>query len=119
MPVLNIVEDNIAANTQNLNVIEGARASQIDMQVRAARIKLLAVASAVGLTQALWVGSRNPLEASDVDVSATPNQIIDPDNLVVDGVVGTTGETIRLFVSETAGVATNDYRGRLVVAELG
>jgi len=52
-------------------------------------------------------------------VSATPNQIIDPDNLVVSGVVGTRGEIIRLFVNETAGAATNDYRARLVVSELG
>lgn len=119
MPVLEIAEDNIAANTQNLNVIEGTRASQIDMQVRAANIKLLAVASAVGLTHALWVGSRNPLEVSPVQVSATPNQVIDPDNVVVSGVIGTRGEFIRLFVSETAGVATNDYRARLIVSELG
>jgi hypothetical protein len=119
MPVVEIAEDNIAANTQNLNVIEGLRASQIDMSVRAASIKLLAVASAVGLTHALWVGSRNPLETSVVQVSATPNQVIDPDNLVVGGVIGYRGEFIRLYVSETAGVATNDYRARLIVAELG
>tara|TARA_B100000678_G_scaffold184911_1_gene154533 strand:- start:487 stop:846 length:360 start_codon:yes stop_codon:yes gene_type:complete len=119
MPVLEIAQDNIAANTQNLDVINGLRASQIDMAVRAASIRLLAVASAVGLTHALWVGSRNPLETSVVPVSATPNQIIDPDNLVVSGVVGTRGEIIRLFVNETAGAATNDYRARLVVSELG
>lgn len=119
MPVLEIAQDNIAANTQNLDVINGLRASQIDMAVRAASIRLLAVASAVGLTHALWVGSRNPLETSVVPVSATPNQIIDPDNLVVSGVVGTRGEIIRLFVNETGGVATNDYRARLVVSELG
>ena len=89
------------------------------MAVRAASIRLLAVASATGLTHALWVGSRNPLETSVVPVSATPNQIIDPDNLVVSGVVGTRGEIIRLFVNETAGAATNDYRARLVVSELG
>lgn len=118
MPVLEIAQNNIAANTQNLNVINGLRASQIDMQVRAASVRLLAVASAVGLTHALWVGSRNPLETSVVPVSATPNQVIDPDNIVVSGVVGTRGETIRLFVSETAGAATNDYRARLIVAEM-
>jgi hypothetical protein len=119
MPVLEVASNNIAANTQNLDVINGQRASQIDMAVRAASIRLLAVASAVGLTHALWVGSRNPLETSVVPVSATPDQIIDPDNLVVSGVVGTRGETIRLFVSETAGAATNDYRARVVVSELG
>ncbi len=118
MPVLEIVSNNIAANTQNLNVIAGFRASQIDMQVRAAAIKLLAVASAVALTHALWVGSRNPVEVSPVPVSATPNQLIEPDNVIVSGVVGTRGEFIRLFVSETAGVATNDYRARLVVSEM-
>ena len=118
MPVLEVAQDNIAPNTQNLNVIQGLRASQIDMQVRAAGVRLLAVASAVGLTQALWVGSRNPLEVSPVPVSATPNQIVDPDNLVVSGVLGSRGEFIRLFVSETAGAATNDYRARLVVSEL-
>ena len=118
MPVLEIAENNIAANTQNLNVIEGTRASQIDMTVRAAAIRLLAVASATGLTHALWVGSRNPLEVSPVQVSATPDQVIDPDNVVVSGVVGIRGEFIRLFVSETGGVATNDYRARLIVAEM-
>ena len=118
MPVLEVTSNNIAANTQNSNVIQGLRASQIDMQVRAASVRLLAVASAVGLTHALWVGSRNPLEGSPVPVSATPNQIIDPDNLVVSGVLGSRGEFIRLFVSETAGAATNAYRARLVVSEL-
>ena len=118
MPVLEVTSNNVAANTQNDNVIQGLRASQIDMQVRAASVKLLAVASAVGLTHALWVGSRNPLEVSPVGLSATPNIIIDPDNLVVSGVVGTAGEFIRLFVSETAGASTNDYRARLVVSEL-
>ena len=119
MPVVEIAQQNIAANTQNLDVINGKRAAQIDMAVRAASIRLLAVASAVGLTHALWVGSRNPLETSVVPVSATPTAIVDPDNLVVSGVIGTRGEFIRLYVSETAGAATNDYRARLVVSELG
>ena len=119
MPVVEIAQNNVPANTQNLDVISGNRASQIDMAVRAASVRLLAVASAVGLTHSLWVGSRNPLETSVVPTSATPNQIIDPDNLVVSGVVGTRGEIIRLYVSETAGAATNDYRARLIVSELG
>ena len=119
MPVVEIAQDNIPANTQNLDVVNGKRAAQIDMAIRAANIRLLAVASAVGLTHALWVGSRNPLETSVVPTSATPNQIVDPDNLVVSGVVGTRGEFIRLYISETAGAATNDYRARLVVSELG
>ena len=51
-------------------------------------------------------------------VSATPNILIEPDDVVVSGVIGTRGEFIRLFVSETAGVATNDYRARLIVSEL-
>jgi hypothetical protein len=118
MPVLEVASNNIAANTQNLNVLQGFRASQIDMQVRAASIKLLAVSSAVGLTHALWVGSRNPLEVSLVPVSATPNTIVEPDNVIVSGVIGTRGEFVRLFVSETAGAATNDYRARLVVSEI-
>jgi hypothetical protein len=118
MPVLEITSDNIPANTQNLNVLTGFRASQIDMQVRAAAVRLLAVASAVGLTHALWVGSRNPLEVSPVPVSATPNQIIEDQNGIVAGILGTRGENISLFVSETAGAATNDYRARLIVSEL-
>jgi hypothetical protein len=118
MPVLEVISNNIAANTQNLNVLANFRASQIDMQVRAASIKLLAVASAVGLTHALWVGSRNPVEVSPVGLSATPNELLEPDNVLVSGVIGTRGEFIRLFVSETAGVATNDYRARLIVSEL-
>lgn len=118
MPVAEIASNNIPANTSNLNVIAGLRVSQVDMTVRGAIIRLLAVASAVGLTHSLFVGSRNPLETSLVPVSATPNQIIDPDNLVVSGVRALRGETIRLFVSEVAGVATNDYRARLVVSEV-
>lgn len=118
MPVLEIAEDNIAANTSQQNVIEGKRASQISMTVKGASIRLFAVASAVGLTHALWVGDRNPLETSVVPTSATPNQIIDPDNAIVGGVVGVRGEFIRLYVSETAGVATNDYRARLIVSEM-
>lgn len=118
MPVLEIVSDNVPANTVALNVINGTRASQIDMGVRGASIRLLAVASALGLTHELWVGSRNPLERSAVQVSATPNQVIDPDNLVVSGVIGMRGELIRLFVGETLGTATQDYRGRLIVAEV-
>lgn len=118
MPVLEIANDNIPANTSNLNVINGTRASQISQQVRGASVRLLAVASAVGLEHALWVGDRNPLEQSVVPVSATPNQVIDPDNIVVAGVVATRGETVRLFVSEVAGAATNDYRARLIVSEV-
>jgi len=118
MPVLEIAVDNIPANQQNDNVLEGFRASQVDLGVRGAAIRLLAVASAVGLTHAMWVGSRNPLEVSSVPTTATPAAIIDPDNLVVSGVVGAAGEFIRLFVSETAGAATTDYRARLVVSEL-
>ncbi len=118
MPVLEIASNNVPANTVNLNVINGLRASQIDETVRGAFISLLAVASAVGLQHSLWVGSRNPLEQSVVPVSATPNQIIDPDNLITRNVQGLRGETIRLFVTEVAGSATNDYRARLIVTEV-
>jgi len=118
MPVVEIVDDNIPANTQNRDEMSGKRAAQIDPECRGASIRLLAVASAVDLTHALWVGSRNPLEVSEVPVSATPNQIIDPDNLIVSGVIGLPNQYIRLYVSETAGVATNDYRARVVVSEL-
>lgn len=112
MPTVEIVSDNLPANTQNLDVLIGERAARIDMQVRAAVIKLLAVASAIALTHSLWVGSRNPLTVSPVSVSATPNQLIDPDNISVSNVVGTRGEDIHLYVSETAGGAANDYRAR-------
>ncbi len=118
MPVLEIAEDNIPANTQELDVINGERASQIDMHVRAAAITLFAVASAVGLTHSLYVGSRNPFNTSVVSVSATPNQIIENENMVVSGVVGTRGEIVRLYVNETAGAATNDYRARVVITEM-
>lgn len=118
MPVLEIAEDNVPANTVNLNVLEGTRASQIDLSVRGAVIRLLAVASAVGLQHSLWVGSRNPLEQSVVPVSATPNQIIDPDNSIIGGVRALRGEIIRLFLTEVAGAATNDYRARLIVSEV-
>lgn len=118
MPVVEITSDNIAANTQNLDVLLNERASQINMHVRGASIRLFAVASAVGLTHSLWIGDRNPLNVSVVPVSATPNQIIDPDNLIVSGVLGTRGEIIRLYVNETAGAATNDYRARMVITEM-
>tara|TARA_Y100000310_G_C20643338_1_gene795201 strand:+ start:689 stop:1045 length:357 start_codon:yes stop_codon:yes gene_type:complete len=118
MPVLEVAANNIAANTVNQNVINGLRASQIDETVRGAVIRLLAVASAVGLQHSLWVGSRNPLEQSVVSVSATPNILLEPDNVVITGVRGLRGEVIRLFVTEVAGVATNDYRARLIVSEV-
>lgn len=119
MPVLEVAQNNIPANTQNLNVINNLRTSQIDIQVKTASIKLLAVGSAVRLTHALWIGSQNPLEVSPVQVSATPNQLLDPDNIIVAGVVSTRSETIQLFISETANVATNDYHARLIITELG
>lgn len=119
MPVIEIAEDNIAANTSELNVIEGKRASQISMGVRAAAVSLLAVASAVGLTHSFYIDDRNPVQTSVVPVSATPNQLIDPDNIIITGVMGGRGEFIRLYVSEVAGAATNDYRARVVVRELG
>tara|TARA_Y100000310_G_scaffold309785_1_gene354273 strand:- start:80 stop:439 length:360 start_codon:yes stop_codon:yes gene_type:complete len=118
MPVLEIAEDNIPANTVNLNVINGERASQVDMNVRGAVIRLLAVASAVALEHALWVGGRNPLSQSVIPVSATPNLLEDPENQIIGGVTAVRGETIRLLVTETAGVATNDYRARIVVSEI-
>ncbi len=118
MPVLEIASDNVPANTVNLNVINGLRASQIDMTVRGAIIRLLATASAVGLQHSLWVGGRNPLEQSVVPVSATPNQLLEPDNVIITGVRGIRGEVIRLFVTEVAGAATNDYRARVIVSEV-
>jgi hypothetical protein len=118
MPVVEIESLNLAANTSNFNVINGLRASQIDPTVRGAVIKLLAVASAAGLTHSIFVGSRNPLETSVVSVSATPQLLEEPENVVISGVAGLPNETIRLFVSEVAGLATTDYRARLVVSEL-
>lgn len=118
MPVIEIAQDNLAANSSNTDVIANTRASQVSMSIRGASIRLLAVASAVGLEHSLWVGDRNPLEQGVVSVSATPNIIIDPDNEVIRGVVGLRGEFIRLYVSEVAGAATNDYRARLIVSEM-
>jgi len=117
MPTIEIAEDNIPANTQLLDVLEGNRTAQISMSVRGAFVALYAVASAVGLTHGFWIGDRNPVEQSVVPLSATPNQIITDQNLIVAGLKGVRGERISLFVSETAGVATNDYRARVVVTE--
>ena len=118
MPVVEVAPPALAANVQNQNVLQGLRASQIDPTVQGAAIRLLAVASAAGLTHELWVGSRNPLERSPVPVSATPNQLIEPENVIVSGVMGLRNEFLRLFVSETAGVATTTYRARVVISEV-
>jgi len=118
LPVLELEVLNFLANEQQRNVVVGRRVSQIDMLVRAAAVKLLAVASAVGLSHALWVGSRNPLEVSEVPTSATPNQIIDPDNLIISGVAGIAGEIIAVFVNNLTATTTHDYRFRLMVSEV-
>lgn len=117
-PVQDFETLNFAANATDINVINGLEISQVDMTVPAVSISLWAVASAAGLTHRLVVGSRTPLRTSPVSVSATPTQIIRDQDGVISGVQGYRGETLRLFVSETAGVATTDYRGRLALAEL-
>jgi hypothetical protein len=117
MPVIEIISNNVPANTVNLDVAQGARASQISPLVKGASVALFAVASAVGLSHALWVGDRNPLEQSPVGLSATPNEILVNSNGVISGVLGVRNELIRLYVTETAGAATNDYRARVIVSE--
>lgn len=117
MPGLEIVSNNVPANTSNLDVINGRRASQVDMTVRAAMVTLWAVSSAVGLTHSLFIGGRNPLEVSVVPVSATPDAIILDQNGIISGMEAIRGEVIRLFLNETAGVSTNDYRARINVRE--
>ena len=118
MPIIEIASNNIAANTSNSDVLDGKRAAQISPLVAGASIALWAVASAVGLEHALWVGDRNPLEQSVVGVSSTPNELKVDENALVSGVRGVSNELIRLYVSEVAGAATNDYRGRVAVSEI-
>lgn len=110
---------NFAANASNVNVINGLEISQVDAMIKAVMMKLWAVASAAGLTHRFTAGSRTPLPVSNVSVSATPTQIIEDQNLVMPSAIAYRSEILRLFVSETAGVATTDYRGRLQLSELG
>jgi len=117
MPIEEIVADNIAANS-TVNQLAGRRVEFINPNIRGAVVKLLAVASAVDLEHELFIGDRNPLVRSEVSVSATPNQLIDPDDVVLGGAGAMPGERLILNTTETGGVATNDYRARIIVREM-
>lgn len=117
MPIAEIVADNIAANS-TVNQLAGNRIEFINPNIRGAIVRLLAVASAVDLEHELFIGDRNPLIRGEVSVSATPNELIDPDNVVMAGAGATPGERMILNTIETGGVATNDYRARVVVREV-
>jgi hypothetical protein len=117
MPIADIVADNIGANT-TVNQLQGNRVEFINPRVRGALVRVLAVASAIALEHEMFVGDRNPLIRSQVSVSATPNNLIDPDNIVLEGSGAYPGERLILNTIETAGVATNDYRARVIVKEL-
>lgn len=117
MPIAEIVADNIAANS-TVNQLNGNRVEFINPNIRGAIVKLMAVASAVDLQHELFIGDRNPIVRSEVSVSATPNELIDPDNVVLGGAGATPGERLILNTIETGGVATNDYRARVIVREM-
>ncbi len=118
MPMAEIVSNNVPANQSNVDVLVGERVSQVDMLIRAARITIWAVASAVGLTYSMVVGGRTPMTTSVVPVSATPDQIIVNENMIISDIWAVRGEIIRLFLNEVAGVATNDFRMRINVQEV-
>ncbi len=118
MPIEEIVADNIAANSR-VNQLSGSPVEFIDPNLQGAVCRLLAVASAVDLEHELFIGPRNPLVRSEVSVSATPNELKDPDNVIITAAGAYPGERLRLVTSETGGVATNDYRARIVIREVG
>lgn len=117
MPISEIVADNIVANSI-VNQLAGNRIEFINPNVRRAAVKVLAVASAVDLAQEMFIGDRNPMIRSEVSVSATPNELIDPDNVALGGAGALPGERLILTTIELAGVATNDYRARVIVREM-
>lgn len=117
MPIAEIVADNIAANS-TVNQLQGNRVEFVNTRLRGAVVRLLAVASAVDLEHELFIGDRNPLVRSEVSVSATPNELRDLDNVVLPGAGAYPGERLILNTIETGGVATNDYRARVIIKEI-
>ena len=117
MPIAEIVADNIAANS-TVNQLSGNRIEFINPNIAGAVVRLLAVASAVDLEHEMFIGDRNPLVRSEVSVSATPNQLIEPEDVVLGGAGATPAERLILNTIEIGGVATNDYRARVIVREL-
>lgn len=111
--VADVVANNIAANSA-VNRLAGNRIEFIPGRWQGAIVRLLAVASAVALDHEMFVGEDNPLVRSGVSVSATPNDLIEPDNVVIGGVGAYPGDRLILNTFETAGVATNDYRARVL-----
>tara|TARA_Y100000310_G_C20650172_1_gene798958 strand:- start:893 stop:1249 length:357 start_codon:yes stop_codon:yes gene_type:complete len=117
MPIAEIVADNIGANS-TVNQLNGNRVEFINPNIRGAVVRLLAVASAVDLEHEMFIGDRNPLVRSEVSVSATPNNLLDPDNIVMGGAGARPSERLILNTIEIGGVATNDYRARVIIREL-
>jgi hypothetical protein len=117
MPIAEIAVLNIAANS-TVNQLAGNRVEFINPNVQGAVIRLLAVASAIDLEHEMFIGDRNPLVRSPVSVSATPNELIDDENVIIGGAGAFPGERLILSTIETGGVATNDYRARVVVKDL-
>lgn len=117
MPIAEVVADNIAANS-TVNQLAGNRVEFINPRVAGAQVKVLAVASAVDLEHEMFIGDRNPLVRSEVGVSATPNQLIEPEDVILPGAGAFPSERLILNTIEIGGVATNDYRARIVVREI-
>lgn len=117
MPIAEIIANNIAANS-TVNQIAGNRVEFINPNVVGAVVRLLQVASAIDLDVELFIGDRNPLVRSGVSVSATPDELIDPDNVILGGAGAFPGERLILNTTEVGGVATNDYRARVVIREV-
>lgn len=114
MAIEEIIANNIAANS-TVNQLAGKRIEFIQPNIAGAVVRLLAVASAIDLQLELFIGERNPLIRGEVSVSATPNELIDPDNVILPGAGAEPGERMVLNTIETGGVATNDFRARVIV----
>lgn len=118
MPSLELVSDNVPANESGIDLLQTTRLRQIEQRYRAVRITVYGIASALGLALALWIDGENAYINSPVSVSATPNRIVtDEDGLITD-IGATRGQQVQLLLTETTGVATSDFRGRIVYQPL-
>lgn len=117
MPIAEIVHNDVLANVTT-NELAGNRIEFINPNITGAVVKLLLVASAIAMEAEMFIGDRNPLIRGEISVSATPNELIDPDNVLMGGAGAFPAERLILNTIETGGVATNDIRGRIIVREI-
>jgi len=96
----------IAANSTNLNVLQGLRFENIK---QFGLIDFYGTGSAAGMFATLYVGERNAVERSAIN---SQNRFpVDPDDLVVADIEAAPGEKIQLQVENTtAGALTFFYK---------